>query len=243
MKAPVRTHPTRLPSIEVSEKRGVRILHFSGGAAQSAMRVRDPIALELEYTRATLLFLLMHQAPRDLGLIGLGGGSIAKFIHHHLPQIRQTAVEIHPEVIGAARALFYLPADDARLSVRCDDGAAWVAAQDQSLDVLIVDAYDQKRIVEALASEDFYHACHRALRPGGVAVFNLWAEAGRYHLYRERIEAAFGAPVLRLPVEQGGNVVTFAQRAPVTPTENLAARLPEFASLRLELADFIARLR
>lgn len=233
---------TRLPPIEVSEKRGVRILHFAGGSAQSAMRVRNPVALELEYTRAAMLFLLMHPAPRDLGLIGLGGGSIAKFIHHHLPQIQQTAVEIHPEVIAAARAMFHLPPDDDRLTVICGDGAAWVAAQDQTLDVLIVDAYDQKRIVEALASEVFYRACHRALRPGGVAVFNLWAEAGRYHGYRARIEGAFGSPVLRLPVEQGGNVVTFAQRAPLTPTDTLASRLPEFAPLELNFTDFLDRL-
>lgn len=227
--------------IEVSEARGVRVLHFAGGAAQSAMRVRDPFALELEYTRAAMLFLLLHPAPRDLGLIGLGGGSIAKFVHRYLPQIRQTAVEIRPDVIAAARTMFCLPPDDGRLQAICGDGAAWVAAQDQSLDVLIVDAYDQKRIVEALASADFYRACHRALRPGGVAVFNLWAEAGRFHIYRERIEAAFSTPVLRLPVEQGGNVVSFVQRAPITPPD--AARAPEFAALGLEFADFIARLR
>jgi len=210
-----RTHENRslrYDPVEVSEQRGLRTLHFAGGVAQSVMRVRDPFALELEYTRAAMLFAVLHLNPQDIALIGLGGGSLAKFIHRHLPESCLTALEINPEVVAAARSFFHLPADDERLRVILDDGAAWVAAQHRSLDAMIVDGYDRRRIVEALSSPEFYRGCAGALRPGGVAVFNLWAEEGRFHLYREAIEMAFASPALVLPTEQKGNLLLFAAR-------------------------------
>lgn len=202
----------RYDPVEVSEQRGLRTLHFAGGVAQSVMRVRDPFALELEYTRAAMVFAFLHPNPQEIALIGLGGGSLAKFIHRHLPGNALTALEINPEVVAAARAYFHLPADDERLTVITGDGAAWVAEQHRSLDALIVDGYDRRRIVEALSSPEFYGACVAALRPGGVAVFNLWSEEGRFHVYREAIEKAFSGPALVLPTEQKGNLLLFAAR-------------------------------
>lgn len=202
----------RYDPVEVSEQRGLRTLHFAGGVAQSVMRVRDPFALELEYTRAAMLFAVLHSKPQDIALIGLGGGSLAKFIHRHLSGSYLTALEINPEVVAAARAYFHLPPDDAGLTVITGNGAAWVATQSRSLDALIVDGYDRRRIVEALSSPEFYRRCAGALRPGGVAVFNLWAENGRFNLYREAIETAFASPTLILPTEQKGNLLLFAAR-------------------------------
>ncbi len=201
--------------MQISEKNGVRLLHLGGPAVQSAMRLRAPYALELEYTRAMMAFALFQPAARDVALIGLGGGSIAKFIHQRLPAVRLTAVEVNPEVVAAARAYFLLPADDDRLTVRVEDGAAYVRRQQQMLDTLLVDAYDAERIVEALASTAFYRDCLKALRAGGVAVFNLWGSDRRFDVYRRRLAEVFAGHLLLLPAEQKGNVVVFCFKPPL----------------------------
>jgi len=232
--------------VQISEKRGVRFLHLGGPAVQSAMRIRDPWALELEYTRAMMAFLLFRPAPRDIALIGLGGGSLAKFIHRHLPDVRLTALEVNPEVVDAARSFFMLPPDDARLSVRVGDGAAFVYEHPGSRDVLLVDGYDALRIVEDLASEDFYLACAAMLRPGGVAVFNLWGSDKFFPIYFERLARVFGERLLRLPSERKGNIIVFAFRPPL-PDMSLAVltrRAQQLgADLGLEMEDFLIRLR
>ncbi len=202
-------------AVEISERDGVRYLHLGGPAVQSAMRVKDPFALELEYTRAMMAFLLFRPEPRDIVLIGLGGGSLAKFVHRHLPGSRLTALEINPEVVAAARAYFLLPPDDARLSVLTADGAAFVHQHPDSQDVLLVDGYDARRIVEDLASPEFYRACKAMLRPGGVAVFNLWGSDDHFPRYFDRLARAFGEHVLQLPSEKKGNIVVFAFRKPL----------------------------
>lgn len=232
--------------VQISERGGVRYMHLGGPAVQSAMRIKEPWTLELEYTRAMFTFLLFHRNPRDIALIGLGGGSIAKFIHGKLPDARLTALEINAEVVAAARAYFHLPADDERLTVLTSDGAAFVHDNPDSQDVLLVDGYDAKRIVEALSSVDFYQACKIMLRPGGVAVFNLWGSDQYFPRYYERIAAVFGEHVLQLPSEKKGNIIVFAFRKPLPNAgfsflEQTAERWRDM--LDLELPEFVGRMR
>ena len=233
------------PPVEISEKRGVRFLHLGGPAVQSAMRIRDPWGLELEYTRAMMSFMLFCPAPRNMALVGLGGGSLAKFIHRHLLATRLTALEVNPEVVEAARAYFLLPPDDERLTVQTGDGAAFVHGNPHSQDVLLVDGYDAKRIVDALASLEFYVACQAMLRPGGVAVFNLWGSDSLFPVYFERLEAVFGDRLLRLPSERKGNIIVFAFQPPL-PDMSLAVLSRQAshlgASIGLEVEDVLARL-
>ncbi len=232
--------------VEISERNDTRFLHLGGPAVQSAMRLKDPYALELEYTRAMMAFLLFVPDPSDIALIGLGGGSIAKYIHRHLPQSHLTALEINPEVIAAAHAYFMLPPNDARLTVIAGDGAAFVHENPDSQDVLLVDGFDAKRIVDALASAEFYRACKAMLQPGGVAVFNLWGSDEYYPRYFDRLARAFGEHVVQLPAEKKGNIIVFAFRKPLPPVglahlQRAAQHLE--SQLGLEFEAFVSRMR
>ena len=233
-------------TVEISERNGVRYLHLGGPAVQSAMRIKDPYALELEYTRAVMAFLLFLPDPRDIALIGLGGGSLAKYIHRHLPDSRLTALEISPDVVAAARSYFLLPQDDEHLRVIIGDGAAFVHEHPESQDVLIVDGYDAKRIVDALASPEFYRACKAMLRPGGVAVFNLWGSDEHFPRYFDRISRAFGEHVLQLPAEKKGNIIVFAFHKPLPSAQfdyldQESQRLE--AEFGLGFTGFVTRMR
>ena len=232
--------------VEISEKKGIRYLHLGGPAVQSAMRIKEPFALELEYTRAMMAFLLFNPAPGNIGLIGLGGASVAKFIHRHLPDSRLTALEINPDVVSAARSFFLLPADDERLQVVIGDGARYVRDQDGTLDVLLVDGYDAHRIVEELASADFYDACLRALAPGGIAVFNLWGSDKFFDIYFDRVAKAFADHTLLLPAEKKGNIQLFAFKPPL-PHAGFVRLMAEArgleAKLGLEMPVFVERMR
>src|SRR5574343_50353 len=111
--------------IDISEESGVRYLHFGSDWVQGAMRIRKPDALELSYTREMMAGLLLRDAPwpARVLLIGLGAGSLAKFVHRHVPQAQVTVVEILPEVHAVASQFFRLPDEDERLRVVIGDGA------------------------------------------------------------------------------------------------------------------------
>ena len=145
-------------------------------------------------------------------MIGLGGGSIAKFVHRFLAPAHMTAVEVNATVVALARSMFFLPPDDARLTTVVADGAAFVAQSDTRYDVLLVDGYVGKSPPEALVSEAFFAACRTRLTADGVLVANLWATDRRFDAFLRRIEDAFGELTLCLPTEKHSNVIVFAFR-------------------------------
>jgi spermidine synthase len=206
----------RASSVEVSEARGVRTLHLGGAAIQSAIRLARPGELELAYTRAMMGFLLFAPAPRELLMIGLGGGSIARFVHERMPATRMTVVEISAQVVAAARTFFGLPADDDRLEVVVADGADYVAGRAGICDALLLDAFEDGRSVAALATQGFYEACFAALRPGGVFVANFIADEPHFGTYLARIERAFAGRVLCLPAEDRVNMIVLGLKRPAS---------------------------
>ena len=76
----------------------MRYLHFGSDWVQGAMRIARPWSLELAYTREMMAGLLLRGSnwPRSALLVGLGAGSLAKFIYRNLPDCRTTVVEINP---------------------------------------------------------------------------------------------------------------------------------------------------
>lgn len=174
------------------------------------MRISRPWDLELAYTRAMMAYLLFHSAPDAVLMIGLGGGSLAKFIRKYRPQTHITAVEIDDRIIVAARAYFEVPPDDNTLHVIEDDGAVYVRQHPASADVILLDGFDGGNQVEALATETFYAACRRALRPHGVLVVNLWGRDAQFTEYFARLLCAFDGEVGWLSVMGKTNVVLFA---------------------------------
>ena len=195
-------------SIAVSDVRGVRTLHVGGEAIQSAMRLDDPHALALDYTRCMMAFLLFHPEPREALMIGLGGASLPKFFHRHLKKTHVRVIEIDPRVVAAARGQFALPPDDERLTVEIGDGAE--ALTPECCDVLVVDAFEDELHVPKLASSEFYDAAFLALREPGVVIVNFMNDDPKFDLNLQRLERAFGGAVLAMPALYDPNVLAFA---------------------------------
>lgn len=198
------------------ENRKTRSLCFgTDGGVQSEMLLDEPETLLTPYTRKMMGFLLFRDCPRKVVMIGLGGGSLAKFCHRHLPATTMTVVEIDAEVI-ALRSHFQIPPDDARLRVIHGDGSDYVAMMARShqrADVLLVDAFDRHGIATAVMARAFLQSACRALSTLGVFVMNLVADREVCGSCTEEIRSVFGDPVIAVPVPDGGNVVVFAGHA------------------------------
>jgi len=218
--------------VAVSDARGVRTLHVGGEAIQSAMRIGDPFALALDYTRCMMAFLLLHPQPREALMIGLGGGSLAKFFHRHLRATRVRVVELDPRIVDTARAHFALPPDGARLTVEVGDGAE--ALSPECCDVLMIDAYHDEAHVPKLASAAFYDAAYLALGAKGALVVNYMNDDPLLDEYLQRLEAAFGGAVLMMRALYDPNIIAFAFKG--------LPREPDWDELRRRAGTLEARL-
>jgi len=199
-------------SIEISEKAGVRYLHFSSAWVQGAMRIQYPNALELAYTREMMTGLLLRDPPwpRQALLIGLGAGSLAKFIYHQLPKTRITVVEIDPQIELVARLHFQLPDDPSRLRVIIADGADYMLAGDSHHDYLLIDGFDRNARAGVLDTLPFYQACRARLGEHGLLAVNLLNHEHDFQASVDRINQAFDGRTLVFPSGDGGNTIALA---------------------------------
>lgn len=193
------------------EQDGQLTLAFSELAVQSTMDAAAPDRLVLEYSRLMLASLLFVPEPRQIGMVGLGGGSLVKACHRHLPGAHMAVAEISPAVI-ALRDRFRIPPDDERLTILCADGAGWVATHDRAFDLLWVDGFDIGGMPAALTTQRFYDDCHAALRDGGVLAINMYADDALNNAWVERVAASFARSVSVVDTADGDNRIVFAAR-------------------------------
>ena len=229
---------------QVSETLDHRLMQFSDAEIQSRMRLRDPDALDLEYTRLMMGFLLFAGAAERIAMIGLGGGSIAKFCHRHLRRTRLAVAEINPQVV-ALRERFGLPPDGERLPVHLVDGARFVRDTPVRFDALLVDGFDRHGLPRQLCSQRFYDDAADALQPGGVLVANLHAHHAEEPVWLARVQRSFGHEPLVVHDEDRSNCVVFASRgglkappgAPRCPAALSASGWPALSAALLKIAS------
>lgn len=163
----------------VFDEGNLRFMYFSRKSVQSAMKIDAPDELLCGYTSAMLAFLLTSPTPQHILMIGLGGGSLVKFCHRHLPACRITALEIDADVI-ALREQFMIPADDDRLQIIHADATTYLKQNAMQVDVILLDGFDINGLADGLHTSNFYSDCHKALTPHGILVANMWGK--RKHL-------------------------------------------------------------
>jgi spermidine synthase len=192
----------------------IRTLAFRPGEVQSEMRLSRPYRLMLAYVRAMMMFVLFVPRPRHIVMVGLGGGSLAKYCYRHFPAARITVVELRADVI-ALREQFCVPPDDHRFRVIHADACAWITAIDEPVDVLVVDGFDATGLPAPLVSSRFYADCRRALVDGGVLVANVFSYDPQYGAMMGRLDLVFGGRLARLAGVAGNNRIVFAVRSPL----------------------------
>ncbi|GAB3440430.1 spermidine synthase [Massilia solisilvae] len=200
------------PPATITEFEGVRSLHLGTSWVQGAMRLSRPDAIELEYVQMMMTWMLFQPSPRHIVQLGLGSAALTKFSYLRFPDARVTAIELNPNVIAICRALFGLPPDDARLSVREMNGLDFVLdpANHGKIDVLQVDLYDEEARGPVLDTPEFYQACLDCLAPGGIMTTNVFGDDfSNYDKNLQVMEQVFDA-VVWLPEVHDANIVVVA---------------------------------
>lgn len=202
--------------IEIVEYDGVRSLHFGTESRQSAMRLNTPQRLELDYVRAMTSYLLFKPQLNDkVLLIGLGGGSISKFLLHHFTDCQLQVIEYRQSVVKIARSHFGLPLDP-RLKILIGDGADYMRSHYEHYrghyELVIIDAFDSYGMAESLRNKAFFEHCQAVLKDDGMLIINLWGGLTNplFIEVSNWIGQTFKWHTLFLAVQGRGNIIVLA---------------------------------
>lgn len=233
-------------AVEVREDGRVRWLQFTRGAIQSLMHLREPESLVLPYTRALLCWLLFRDEPPDVLMLGLGGGTLVRWLLARLPHTHLTVVDADARVVELAQIWFRIPRRDPRLRLEVDDARRALAYLPGGRDLLLIDIFDAEGMPAWMLERAIFEAAAGVLAADGVLCANLWARnAGEFNKVMRAAREVFDGRTLCLPIPGYYNVVllAFAEQ----PAELSLAALERRAGVLeahhgLEMSQFLHRI-
>ena len=217
--------------LRVVELEDVRYMIIDGGTHTIA----DARTLESRFPYVHVLDLLDHvmEAPGDLLLVGLGGGSVAKLLSRQGWKV--DAVEIDPVVTRIARRDFGLEPSEANVSD--DDGRHYLSVTPRTYDAIVLDAFGSSSIPFHLVTREAFALAAARLSPDGILAINVesvgWDDPLVLAL-AATLEQEF-PHVLALPIAEPpntlGNVILFASRREPALAREIPATPDRFSSL------------
>lgn len=211
-----------------------RILYFSRTrGAQSSMILSKPTALGLAYLRTLMASFALHENPKNVLILGLGGAAIPKFLVEHYPDIQVDIVEIDPDVVKVAQQYFQFKPTPS-MKVYAIDGRLFLKQVDKKYDLIILDAYASDSIPFHLTTVEFFNLVKERLAPDGVIAANLWEYfVNRYFLAELKTVRSVFPRTYLFSTPDPASKVLFATMSdtPVT-REEWAGRAAEFAGDR-----------
>jgi spermidine synthase len=192
-------------TVQVLEKEGRRELRFGNHIMQSVFSTVNPDYLVLPYTRFMLLGLLFCPEPKSVLHIGLGGGSIVRWMHREFPETNHTVIEKNSAVIEAARRFFELPQDN-RLRLLKADVTEIIPTLTEKFDIILLDAYTDFGAPEEVKRVEFLRNLRGCLNSTGWLAGNTWTMTGDFLEQCEIWKSTF-TQVLQARANLKGNVI------------------------------------
>ncbi len=164
----------------------------------------------LEYLMGILLFL---RAPRNILLLGTGGGSLIHFLRYHYPMCRLTSVDFDAELQELMRHKMLLPSADENLVYIIDEASHYLNDCKHQFDLILVDIFSGSQSPGWLLESPGIRRIHGLLTDQGAVAYNLLVDSDfTFDLFYRQLAQVFKQQTLYLPVEGFENTLVYAFR-------------------------------
>ena len=109
--------------------------------------------------------------PKQILILGLGGGGVIDFMTKKWQASQITGIEIDPIMIDLGKKYFKLD-DCQNLNIVRADAIRWLQKNHNNFDLILIDLYIGRTSPEISQTENFFKSIKDHLNPQGAAVFN-----------------------------------------------------------------------
>lgn len=212
-------------NIVVDQSHGKRCMRFETRrkkiANQACIDVNHPDRLVFEYTQSILSGLAYQPKPKEILIIGLGGGLLPRAFSQVIPSANVTSVEIDPVVVKLAKKYFYY-SESPKIKTIIRDGRVFIKRaknQTKRYDWIILDAFNGDYIPEHLLTKEFLQEAKDILSPDGILTANTFSNSRLYDHESVTYQSVFGSiKTLRSPTK--GNRIIFGCNCEKWPLVN-----------------------
>ena len=201
--------------IEVVEyKKVIRSMHFGNETQQSGMYLYDSTRLLHPYTQAMLSVTALQEPERVL-VLGVGGGSLIKFLLHHFHSAVIDAVDLRQAVINVAHEYFDMPMNNYRLSFHVTDFRNYLIAannQRRLYDLILIDLFsadEDGNIIIGL--DEHIKSIKSLLGDNGMMAINILDGNIDALSCLNELKTLFAGTVYEIPVD-GVNTIALATK-------------------------------
>ena len=138
-----------------------------------SVRMKEGGLTGMYYDYALAAPVMAHVAEKEapsLLVLGMGTGTFAQQTKEYFPNVSVEGVEIDESITDLAHEYFELSEE---IPVTTYDGRAYLYADENRYDVIMVDAYQDITIPFQMSSVEFFGLVKEHLKPGGVMVVNM----------------------------------------------------------------------
>lgn len=144
--------------------------------AQGGVSMQHPDRLLFPYTQLMFIGLaFLDRQPQDALFVGVGAGSMPRYMSRYYPAVSIDAVEIDPDILDVARKWFWYK-ETPSIKTHVSDGRTFVKRTQKRYDIIFLDAYQSDYIPFHLTTAEYLKEVKAKLKDGGVVVSNILAE-------------------------------------------------------------------
>ncbi len=146
--------------------------HRSENYLESAINLKDPDDMQLEYTQTIPVSLVYPETVKRILMVGLGAGVVSTYLGRAMPDLQIDVVELDPGVIAVAKKYFGVQ-ETARVRFVDSDGRVYLNRHKELYDLIVLDAFREIGVPFHLLTREFYTLVNERLTPGGAVALNI----------------------------------------------------------------------
>jgi spermidine synthase len=156
--------------------------------------------------------LIFADDPESVLIVGLGGGTMAKFISKIYPDCKIKAIEKRENIKKIAYGYFNLP-QKGNIEIiigDCDGTLQELVMQSDQYDIILIDVFTGNDISNSLANQNIFDACKSLLTRRGVLGINLWSKSPNYKKTVRLMNNSFDGFTFHIPTNEKRNIIHLA---------------------------------